>query len=412
MARGAARQTGRLMAADSASDHARHWGLAALLGGLAMVSPFSIDTFFPSFPAIATEFRLTDWQIQQTITVYMLPYAITALIHGPLSDALGRRPVVIGGITLYTLASVACAFAPTFGMLLVFRAVQGMTAGTGMVVGRAVVRDLHEGPQAQRLMAAITMIFSIAPAVAPVIGGWIHVALGWGSVFGFMVLLGLVLVTASAWRLPETHPSPRRVPFSSARLVDITGRILSDRRFLLLALAGGANFSAMLLFIGSAPTIVLHHWHLSETEFANLFVPLIVGFVIGAGLSGRLAHRVEPARQLSGGALAVLAGTALMVALQFSMSEPPLIAQQLALAILASGIQLAFPVLTLRMLDMFPLNRGSAASVQSFVSLVMSSAVIGLLAPALKDSFPALASGSLVLALSSVLFWRLAPRKA
>src|SRR5690242_15462455 len=119
MARGLARQAGRLMAAGASSDRARHWGLAALLGGLAMVSPFSIDTFFPSFPAIAAEFRLTDWQIQQTITVYMLPYAITALIHGPLSDALGRRPVVIGGIALYTLASIACAFAPSFGMLLV-----------------------------------------------------------------------------------------------------------------------------------------------------------------------------------------------------------------------------------------------------------------------------------------------------
>jgi DHA1 family bicyclomycin/chloramphenicol resistance-like MFS transporter len=400
------------MAAASASDHAKHWGLAALLGGLAMISPFSIDTFFPSFPAIAAEFRLTDWQIQQTLTVYMLPYAVTALIHGPLSDALGRRPIVIGGLALYTLASMACAFAPTFATLLIFRGVQGMVAGTGMVVGRAVVRDLHEGPQAQRLMAAITMIFSIAPAIAPVIGGWIHVALGWRGVFAFMVLLGLVLVVASAWRLPETHPLPRRVPFSAAHLVRMSWRIMSDRRFLLLALAGGANFSAMLLFIGSAPTVVLKYWHLSETEFANLFVPLIVGFVMGAGLSGRLAHRVDPLRQLNGGALAVLGGAALMVALHASMSEPPLIAQQLALAILATGIQLAFPVLTLRMLDLFPLNRGSAASVQSFISLIMGSAVIGLLAPALSASFLALACGSLMLALLSLFFWRLSPREA
>ena len=143
----------------------------------------------------------------------MLPYAVMVLLHGPISDAVGRRPVVLVGISLYALASLACAFAPNFAMLLVFRAVQGMTAGTGLVIGRAIVRDLHEGPQAQRLMAVITMIFGIAPAIAPVIGGWIHVALGWRSVFGFMVLIGLALVLASWVRLPETHPPARRLPF-------------------------------------------------------------------------------------------------------------------------------------------------------------------------------------------------------
>ena len=145
-----------------------HWGIAALLAALAMVSPFSIDTFYPSFPAISQEFSLSAWQIQQTITVYMLPFALMTLIQGPLSDALGRRPVVLVGLLIYSLASVACVFAPSFAFLLAFRAVQGMSAGVGMAVGRAIIRDLHEGPQAQKLMATISMIFGIAPAIAPV----------------------------------------------------------------------------------------------------------------------------------------------------------------------------------------------------------------------------------------------------
>jgi len=144
-------------------------GLAALLAGLSMLSPFSIDTFFPSFRAISAEFSLSTLEIQQTLTAYLLPYAFMSLVHGPLSDALGRRPVVLAGLVLYAAASLACALAPGFGTLLAFRAMQGMTAGAGFTVSRAIVRDLYEGPQAQRLMALITMIFGLAPAVMPCI---------------------------------------------------------------------------------------------------------------------------------------------------------------------------------------------------------------------------------------------------
>ena len=226
-------------------------------------------------------------------------------------------------MSLYTLASIACVFAPNFAMLLVFRAVQGMTAGTGLVVGRAIIRDLHEGPQAQRLMAAITMIFSIAPAIAPVIGGWIHVAFGWRSVFGFMVLIGVALVLASWVRLPETHPPPRRAAVRPRAAWSRTAwRIASDRRFLPLALAGGLNFATMLVFIGAAPAVVLDHWHLSETQFAYLFVPFIAGFTLGAALSGRLAGRIAPdetgRRRAS---RCSLAGTAFMALLHAVMQR-------------------------------------------------------------------------------------------
>jgi DHA1 family bicyclomycin/chloramphenicol resistance-like MFS transporter len=286
-----------------------------------------------------------------------------------------------------------------------------MTAGTGLVVGRAVVRDLHEGPQAQRLMAAITMIFGIAPAIAPVIGGWIHVALGWRGVFGFLVLVGLALASATWLRLPETHPPPRRVPFNARQLTATAWRIISERQFLVLALAAGFNFSTMLLFVGAAPAVVLDHWHLSETQFANLFVPLILGFTIGAALSGRLAGRIAPRRQVNGGFLALVSGAALMLVLHLAMRQPPLPLQQLALVVLATGIQLVLPVLTLRMLDLHPLNRGSAASVQTFVSLVISSVVIGVVVPLLSHSFAALAGGALLIALLAIGCWRLVPRQ-
>jgi len=135
--------------------------LAVLIGGLSMVSPFSIDTFFPAFHAMEKALQVDAWQLQQVITAYMVPFAFASLVHGPLSDAVGRRPVMIWGMALYTVGSVACTFAPDYEMLIASRVLQGATAGVGVVIGRAIIRDLYEGAAAQRLMNLTTMIFGL-----------------------------------------------------------------------------------------------------------------------------------------------------------------------------------------------------------------------------------------------------------
>jgi DHA1 family bicyclomycin/chloramphenicol resistance-like MFS transporter len=387
-------------------------GLAALLAALSMISPFSIDTFFPSFRAMQHEFGVSGLQMQQTLTAYMLPFAITSLVHGPLSDALGRRAVVLWGLAIYVLASAACALAPGFGTLLLFRAAQGMTAGVGMTVGRAVIRDRYDGPEAQRLMSVVTMIFSIAPAVAPIVGGWIHVAFGWRAVFGFLCVFGFALWLATRLYLDESHPPERRVPFDVLGLARTAWRIASDRRFLLLAIAAGANFAMTMSFVGSAPAIVLDNWKLSETQFAWLFVPVVTGFLIGAGLSGRLAGRLDPARQVNIGlGLAILAGLC-GVALYSLVSSPPIALQQLLLLVTALGVQLVFPPLTLRMMDLFPEVRGSVSSVHSFISLLIGSLVLGLVVPWYGGSMLWLSIGSLAAALTSMTLWRISIRRS
>jgi DHA1 family bicyclomycin/chloramphenicol resistance-like MFS transporter len=160
-----------------AAAHPPH--LSLLLGLLSTVGAFSIDAFFPALRAIAQAFHLSSLQAQQTLTVYMLGYALASLLHGSLSDALGRRGPILVSLGLYTLASVGCAAAPNFATLLVFRAIQGLVAGAGQVIGRAIVRDHFQGAEAQRLMSMITMIFGLGPAAAPIIGGWVHALLGW-----------------------------------------------------------------------------------------------------------------------------------------------------------------------------------------------------------------------------------------
>ena len=390
-------------------DHSKggsHWGMAALLAALAMVSPFSLDTFYPSFPAMSQEFSLTTWQIQQTITVYMLPFALMTLIQGPLSDALGRRPVVLVGLLIYSAASIACVFAPTFAFLLTFRALQGMSAGVGMAVGRAIIRDLHDGPQAQKLMATISMIFSIAPAIAPVLGGWIHVWFGWRFVFGFMVIAGISLSVLSYMLLPETHPFERRAKLDVVGLASTLLRIVSNRTYMLYAFALGTTFSAMITFIGAAPAIVMGHWHLAETQFAYLFVPLIIGIMGGAFLSGRLAGRIPGTRQIKIGYTLTLAGGALSVMLQAFVNSPPIFAQQVLITVVALGVQLMMPIYALRMLDMFPDVRGSAASVQSCVMLGVGALFLGAIVPAISHSMVQLSLGSLVSAFIGFLIWR------
>jgi DHA1 family bicyclomycin/chloramphenicol resistance-like MFS transporter len=314
--------------------------------------------------------------------------------------------VIIWGLGLYTLGSLACVLAPNFISLLAFRALQGATAGAGMVVGRAIVRDLYEGPQAQRLMSLVTLIFGVAPALAPVIGGWIHVALGWRAVFAFLSLFGLVLVIVSHLKLPETHAPEHRVPFSLRELTTAAYRVISDRQFLLLALAASCNFLGAFCYISAAPALILDHWQLGETQFIWLFLPIIAGFTLGAILSGQLAGRMAPMRQAGFGFALIAVTCTLRLFLHWQFAEVPIWLQQGALFLSGISTQLVFPVLTLRMLDLFPQARGSAASMQSFVSLSAASLIAGVFVPLVQASLLQLALLSALSVWLGVVLWR------
>ena len=383
-------------------------GMALLLATLSMVSPLSIDTFFPSIPAIAADFGLSPWQVQQVITSYMLPYATFTLVHGPLSDALGRRGMVIAGMLLYTVASVGCVVAPTFGLLLVARMLQGVAAGIGPTIARAVVRDLYEGHNAQRLMSIMMMIFSVAPAIAPVLGGWLHVAFGWRSVFGFMVLMGACLAVCAWVALPETHPPEKRSEFHLGQLARTTGRILASLDFMLLAVSAAMCMGAIMVFIGSAPAIIIDRWHLTETQYYYLFTPVVTGFMISSFIASRMAGRVSRAAMLRFGYLLMTGAAAVLTVLLFWRTDLPIFPQQALLFAMSFGAQFTFPILTLEMLDLQPRARGAAASVSSFVALGGGALVMGTLAPALAGVLPRLALASTIGGALGFLLWILA----
>jgi MFS transporter, DHA1 family, multidrug resistance protein len=384
--------------------------LAVLLGGLSMVSPFSIDTFFPAFHAMERALGVNAWQLQQVITAYMLPFAFASLVHGPLSDAVGRRPVMIWGMALYTVGSIACTLAPNYLSLMAARMLQGATAGVGVVIGRAVIRDLYEGARAQRLMSVTTMIFSIAPAIAPIIGGWAHVAFGWRAVFAVMTACGVIFAVSAWWKLPETHPVAARVPFNARNLAATSATVLKHPEFLMMALAAALNFSSLACYIGSAPAIVELHWHHGETDYFLLFLPIILGILTGATISAVFARHFDLLTQVRVGLAITFAMALARVIVHAALADAPMFLQQVLLYASGLGAQFAFPALTLRMLDLFPAARGTAAAGQSFVALLITAFTIGMVAPYVLSDLSWLAWTSLGFTILASVCWYLSRR--
>lgn len=382
-------------------------GLTLLLAGLAMFGPFAIDTMFPAFPAIGAEFQADEFALQQTLSIYLIALAVMSLVHGPLSDALGRRPVVIGGVALFTLASIGCALTWSIESLWFFRAMQGAVAGAGWIVARAIMRDLYDGPQVQRLMSNVSMLFTVAPALAPIIGGWVLLMGHWRWIFWFLAAWGGLLLVSTVWRLPESHAPEKRIPLRPGALIGGYVEMLLDRQFWPLAIAGTMNFSALFLYISSAPAFVVGLLKLGPQQFAWLFVPAVSGMFLGALLSSRLAGRLSIARTVSAGYLVMLVASAINIAMALALPQPQVPWSVLPIGLHAIGISLSFPSLTVLLLDRFPLHRGGASSLQAFVSLVFNAVLAGLVSVLLSTSALRLALGAATLTVIGFVAWRI-----
>ena len=376
--------------------------LTLILGALAMFGPFAIDTLFPAFPAVAADFAISPFAMQQTITVYLIAYALMSVLHGPLSDAWGRKPLLLAGTGLFALASVGCALSTSIEQLLVFRAAQGMSAGVGLIVGRAVIRDCFDGDSAQRLLSGVSMIFSIAPAVAPIVGGWIIAWAAWPVIFWFLTVFAVLLLAATALWLPETHPPAQRQPFRPSGLWSSNRMMLGNAQFVRLALAGGFNFSALFLYIASAPAFVLDILKLNAQQFGWFFVPTIAGMSLGAFASGRLAGRLNAAATMRLGFAICGVAAVINVAYNGWVDVVVLPWAVVPMAINAFGIAIVFPMLTLALLDMYPRQRGAVSSLQAVISLAVNTTVAGLLSPLVSQSSLALA---IVAAVSTGIGW-------
>ena len=380
------------------------WALAMLLALLGMLGPFSIDTYIPAFAGITESLGATPMQMQQTLSAYLFGFAFMSLFHGALSDSVGRRPVVLWGIAVFTLASAGCALSQSIEQLVFFRALQGLSSGAGVVVARAIVRDMFAPAQAQKVMSQITIYFGVAPAIAPIVGGWLLVHLGWHSIFWFLTGVGIVLWAANFKYLPETLHISQRQSFKVKHLMRGYWQLGSSPRFLLLALASGVPFNGMFLYVMSAPTFLSEHLHLEPTEFFWLFILTISGIMSGAWLSGRLAGKIAPKKQIRHGFVIMLSVSSLN--LLANLLFPAHVSWALfPIALFAFGWALMVPVVTLLVLDLYPERRGMASSLQAFVGSSANGLVAGVLAPLVMHSTVRLATASLLLMCIGLAAW-------
>lgn len=383
--------------------------LTVILACLGMVGALAIDTYLPSMPEIGRAFAVGPIAVQQTLSVFLFTFAFMMLFYGTLSDSFGRRPVILVALTVYTLASAGAAFAPSFGVLLACRALQGLAAGAGSVVGQAIVQDRFEGAQAQKMMSHIMMVFGLAPAIAPILGGWLQVSFGWRSTFVFLTVFGGLMVLLCWKLLPESLPAAKRHAFHPGSIARNYIKVLGHPRFVLLSLAIGMAFGGLSLYIGSAANFVMQILHLPETAFGWMFIPLISGMVIGSAWAGKRAATVAPVRMKWLG-FGVMALACVLNVGYTALVTPAIPWAVLPLMVYTFGLAVAMPAIQVGTLALFPDNRGLASSMLSFIQMMSFALVSGLVAPLLFDSAFKLACGVTVGLALSFACWQASTR--
>ncbi|WP_229681113.1 Bcr/CflA family multidrug efflux MFS transporter [Neoroseomonas lacus] len=279
----------------SAPHHRR---LALILGAMAAIGPFSIDMYLPALPAIGASLNATAGAVQGTLAIYFLGLAFGQVFYGPLSDRYGRRAPLFVGFGLYTLAAIACALAPDVQALTAARLVQALGGCAGMVIARAVVRDVTDERGAVRLMAQLMLVMGVAPIVAPMVGGAVLPAFGWRGIFWLLAIYGATMLTLIALFLPESLPEERRRRDGLFAVVRVWRELLGNRRFVGHALTGGFIIGGMFAYISGSPFVFMELHGVRAEHFGFYFGANALGIMVMGQVVGRLAQRIAPARLL------------------------------------------------------------------------------------------------------------------
>ena len=390
----------------------RNLSLTFVLALCTMMGALGIDTYLPSFHAIAQEFAVGPAAVQQTLSVYVLAMAITMLFYGTLSDTFGRRRVLVFASLGFAITSTVAALVQSIEALIAVRCAQGAMAGAGMVIARAIVQDRFHGADAQRMMSMVMFCFGLAPAIAPVFGGWLQAHGGWRAAFFFLTGFGLLL-TLLCWRvLPETLPVDKRVPLHLRVIAGNYLTALRHRQFRRmvagLALMAGAN----AIYISAAAEFVMGILRLEETSFGWLFIPLIGGSMLGSAISGVLAKQIAPRVQQRIGYGALLLGCASNVLYHLLTDMPVVPWAVLPIACYTLGLALLMPILSLQVMALFPDMRGLASSLQGFTQMSVFAIMAGAVVPQLFHSGLALALGQCITVVCGMLVWWWSQRSA
>jgi len=381
--------------------------MVIIVAFVSMIGPFSIDTYLPSFQSIEADFSVSRALLFQSIAFYMVATAISSLFWGPLSDRVGRKYIIIGSLLLYSIASLGCAFATDYSQFLLFRVLQGLAASGGMVAGRAMVRDVYDSNNSQRVMAYVLMLFALAPAIAPIIGGWLHELFGWRSIFYFLCAYAVCMLLFSGFTLKESLQASDRQSFHPFHVIGIYAKTLLHIRFLSIVTTLGFSFGGLFVYIAGAPTMMFDFLSLSSTHFWLLFLPITGGIIAGSFLAGKLIKSWSTIKIVNMAFVIMFIGM-LINTLQANYYEVDIFWVITPVVIYAFGVALSMPGLGVLALDCFPENKGAASAVQSFMQIMMSGLVAGLMIPAITQSIIGFALLQMVLLGISLMLWAVA----
>ncbi|WP_287884540.1 multidrug effflux MFS transporter [Paracoccus sp. (in: a-proteobacteria)] len=359
--------------------------MALLLGLLSAVGPFAIDMYLPALPQVASDLHTSEAGAALTLTSYFIVFGIAQMIYGPMSDAVGRKRPLVIGVAIFLVATVAASLAPTIGWLIAARAVQGLGAATLMAVPRAVIRDMATGPAAAKMMAAIMIVISVSPMLAPLTGSAVMAWGGWREIFAVLAAAALLSLALILFVLPETLPAERRRPVRLAAMAAGARRLLTDRRFLGLTMIGGFGMASFFVFLASASFVYTRQYGLSPTGFSLAFAVNAVGFFSASQFAGRLAERFGMERVISL-AITGFAGLALVLSLVVlaGFDGLPVVIAGLFLANACLG--LVMPTAMVMSLDPHPDIAGLASSLGGTIQMLIGGLMIAVTGPFLNNT--------------------------
>ena len=347
-----------------------------ILGGLVAFGPLSIDMYLPGLPQLAGDLGAGASATQLTLTACLAGLALGQLVAGPLSDRFGRRRPMLAGVGAYALASLLCAAAPSVQVLTGMRFVQGLAGAAGIVIARAVVRDLHSGAAAVRFFSLLMLVTGTAPILAPVLGGQLLAVTTWRGIFVVLAVIGSAVLLAAALGLRETLPPERRSPGGPLSVAVTFRHVLADRRFLGYALASGLAFGALFAYVSGSPFVLQGIYGASPQAFSAIFAVNSVGLVLASQVNGRLAGRVDAYVVLRAGiAVMGLAGLALVAVVEAGLG---LAAVLPALFVMVSGMGIVIPNSTALALSDHAETAGSASALLGVMQFAIAAAVAPL----------------------------------
>ena len=380
------------------------FALTALLAALTAIGPLSTDMYLPSLPDIARQLHASTAQAQFTISSYLIGFAVAQIFYGPVSDRHGRKPVLLAAIALYCAASLVCMFSTSIEMLIIARVFQAVGGSGGIVLTRAIVRDIYSGVRAGRELSVIGSVMALAPVLAPLAGGVLQTAFGWRSVFLTLVAAGLVFGGIVWLLLPETLKTRAAEPVSVASMARSYGVVARNPAYLAYLGITAASFAGLFAWISATAFVLQDLYGLSPFDFGVAFALGSIGYMTGSALSARLVERLGLDGMLGlGGCACAIGGLGMIAAVALGLNSAASLV--LPMAVYLAGMGMVLPQGIAGAMTPFPERAGAASSLFGFVQQTVAAICGAIVGSLLGQSAWPLAGGVAVMGSLTLALW-------